>query len=458
MPHVPRDGPDADDPFGSTDKALIDPDPPSGADRPARVYLVVTEPGRRDLVELEPQGELILGRAPDAGIQVQGKAVSRHHTRIWRHGDALYAEDRGSRNGTRVNGRILSTGSHALFGGDVVALGPAVITVAVAHAPSGIAPVADEAVEAPDGMIVADSSMREVYGFVARLARSDATVLVLGETGVGKEVVAEAIHRQSDRVAGPFVRLNCAALTESLLEAELFGHEKGAFTGAARRRTGFVEAADKGTLFLDEIGELPLSTQVKLLRVVENRTIVRLGATADISVDVRFICATHRDLEVDVKSGRFREDLYYRISAFTVRVPPLRERQVEVPLLAEQFLRKLSGGRVAQLDPGAIAALCRYPWPGNVRELRNAMEHALVLTDTGRIRASHLPEKIVGPLALRPATEEHDAGLPHQRELLERDHIEKALSAESGNQTRAAVRLGISRRTLIYKLRKYGLR
>jgi DNA-binding NtrC family response regulator len=268
------------------------------------------------------------------------------------------------------------------------------------------------------------------------------------------------------------VRLHCAALAESLLEAELFGNEKGAFTGADKRRSGFIEAAHGGTLFLDEVGELPPQTQVKLLRVVENRTVVRLGSTTETPVDVRFVCATHRDMEEEVKAGRFRQDLYYRISAFTIRVPPLRERQIEIPILAEQYLRQLaSGGEMPpRLHPETAAALCRYAWPGNVRELRNAMEHALVNVDGGVVLPSHLPAKIAGSSAAppprkppaptapaAPATSGENV-LPLELEQIERERIVAALALDSGNRTRAAARLGVSRRTLIYKLNKYGIR
>jgi two-component system response regulator AtoC len=315
-------------------------------------------------------------------------------------------------------------------------------------------------VDARDGVIVADSAMVHVYQLARKLASVQTTVLVLGETGVGKEVIAEQIHRWSARATGPFVRLNCASLPETLLESELFGHERGAFTGADRRKLGYLEAAQGGTLFLDEIGELPLAVQVKLLNVLENREVRRLGGTQQHPIDVRVLSATHRDLQSEVASGRFREDLYYRLSAFTLNIPPLRERQAEIPLLAEMFARESARRADRQplsLDASAVAALVRHPWPGNVRELKNAMEHAVVLADRGAISASHLPESVKRRDAPLPSAPQ--AGTVKDKLAdLERRSIEEALAAENGNQTRAARRLGMSRRALIYKIEKYGLR
>jgi two-component system, NtrC family, response regulator AtoC len=311
-----------------------------------------------------------------------------------------------------------------------------------------------------EGVVVADASMVEVFNLARKLAAVQTTVLILGETGVGKEVIAEQIHRWSDRDKSPFVRLNCASLPETLLESELFGHERGAFTGADRRKIGYMEAAQGGTLFLDEIGELPHTVQVKLLNVLENREVRRLGGTQELPIDVRVISATHRDLQAEVRAGRFREDLYYRLSAFTLSVPPLRERHAEIALLAEMFARDAArrAGRAAPtVDGSAVTALIRHPWPGNVRELRNAMEHALVLADQGRIGVEHLPESIrrrEAPLPSSPSA----ASVKDKLASLERRSLEEALAAENGNQTRAAKRLGLSRRALIYKMEKYGLK
>ncbi|HVU01350.1 MAG TPA: sigma 54-interacting transcriptional regulator [Polyangiaceae bacterium] len=316
--------------------------------------------------------------------------------------------------------------------------------------------------DAREGVVVADAAMVQVFQLARKLAAVQTTVLILGETGVGKEVIAEQIHRWSQRADGPFVRLNCASLPETLLESELFGHERGAFTGADRRKIGYLEGAQGGTLFLDEIGELPVTVQVKLLNVLENREVRRLGGTAANPIDVRVVSATHRDLQNEVAEGRFREDLYYRLSAFTLNVPPLRERQAEIGLLGEMFARD-SARRAGQpppvLDPSALAAMIRHPWPGNVRELKNAMEHAVVLAENGRILAENLPESVrrrEAPLASSPTATA--STVKDKLADLERRSIEEALAAENGNQTRAARRLGMSRRALIYKIEKYGLR
>jgi DNA-binding NtrC family response regulator/pSer/pThr/pTyr-binding forkhead associated (FHA) protein len=322
---------------------------------------------------------------------------------------------------------------------------------------------APQVADTRDGVVVADQAMVQVFNLARKLAAVQTTVLILGETGVGKEVIAEQIHRWSTRAQGPFVRLNCASLPETLLESELFGHERGAFTGADRRKIGYLEGAQGGTLFLDEIGELPLAVQVKLLNVLENREVRRLGGTQEHPIDVRVLSATHRDLQSEVAAGRFREDLYYRLSAFSLSVPPLRERHADIALLAEMFAResaRRAGRAAAVFDPSAIAALVRHPWPGNVRELKNAMEHAVVLADGGRIGAEHLPESVrrrEAPAMGGPASV--PAGTVKDKLAdLERRSIEEALAAENGNQTRAARRLGMSRRALIYKIEKYGLR
>jgi DNA-binding NtrC family response regulator len=318
--------------------------------------------------------------------------------------------------------------------------------------------------------IVGDPQMRRVYDLVRKVADHPITVLVRGETGVGKEVVAAAIHRASKRRSGPLIRLNCASLPETLLESELFGHERGAFTGADRRRQGFFEAAAGGTLFLDEIGELSAATQAKLLRVLEERRLTRVGGTEEIEVDVRVVCATHRDLEVESTRGGFRADLFFRISAFTILVPPLRDRPDEIIPLAEHFLRQTAadGRRPAPtLSADAAAVLRRYPWPGNVRELRNAIERACVVHSGGVLEAHDLPERVRDGRAASAAAVALAGGadVPHvARDVrdrmaeLEHDAILAALEACGGNQTEAAKKLGMSRRALIYRMEKHGLK
>jgi len=307
--------------------------------------------------------------------------------------------------------------------------------------------------------VVIDPAMRRVYSLIDRIADTPMTVLVLGETGVGKELVAEAIHRKSSRRERALIKLNCAALPETLLESELFGYERGAFTGADKRKVGFFEAADGGTLFLDEIGEMPLSLQAKLLRVLEKKVITRVGGTTEIPTDARLVAATHRDLDAEVRAGRFRQDLLFRIGGFTLVVPPLRDRANEIVPLAEHFALTTAAeqGRPAPtIAEDARDALTGYTWPGNVRELKNAIERALVLCGE-QITQSDLPDKLrdagqrVRPVA--PAADMRG----HLAEV-ERAAIVAALEAEDQNQTRAARRLGLSRRALIYKMEKYGLK
>jgi two-component system, NtrC family, response regulator AtoC len=307
-------------------------------------------------------------------------------------------------------------------------------------------------------VVAEDPATRELFDTARRAARSEATVLLTGETGAGKEVVAAEIHRASARSAGPYVRLNCAAIPETLIESELFGHERGAFTGAERQRIGYVEQAHGGTLLLDEIGELPPLVQAKLLRMLEERKIVRVGGVEEIAVDVRFIAATNRDLEKEIAAGRFREDLFFRLSTLTLRVPPLRERPRDIPLLAVEFARRAarSAGRPAiTLTEGFIAGLMRYPWSGNVRELRNVVERAVVLSTSTQLTTAELPERVavLAPSAHKPGA----APMVAQLEDLERRSLADALAANNGNRTLAARKLGISRRALIYKIKKYGL-
>jgi DNA-binding NtrC family response regulator len=307
-----------------------------------------------------------------------------------------------------------------------------------------------------EGIIGDSGRMQEVLSLVRRVAPSDATVLIRGESGTGKELIARALHYASPRAAGPLVKVNCAALAESLLEAELFGHEKGAFTGAVASRKGRFELADGGSIFLDEIGDLPPHLQVKLLRVLQEREFERVGSSRPIKVDVRLLAATHRNLEALVRDGRFREDLYYRINVVTIVLPPLRERREDLPPLIEHFLRAFAGKNgktVRGLTREAREALLRYDYPGNIRELENLIERAVVLTRDDVIGVEDLP------LALEaPASESGEgAGLVAAVEGLERRMIQEALAKADGTQTRAAELLGISERVLRYKLRKYGL-
>ena len=310
----------------------------------------------------------------------------------------------------------------------------------------------------PAQPVVVDPMMKQVMALAHRVAPSPITVLVRGETGVGKEVVAEMIHKASPRKRGPFIRLSCAALTEAIVESELFGHEQGAFTGATSAKPGFFEVASGGTLFLDELGELPLPTQVKLLRVLETRKVVRLGGTQEIPVDVRLVCATNRDLETEVQRGRFREDLYFRISGFVIPVPPLRDRKTEIGPLAAFFSEQLTpiDTTPPQVTPEALRVMEAHDWPGNVRELRNAIERALVLSSGAPIEPAHLPDRLLERIAIAGDAPAIDV---RQRVAdVERSSVLDALESTKGNQTKAAKKLGISRFALIRLMEKHDLK
>ncbi|SHK80903.1 two-component system, NtrC family, response regulator HydG [Desulfatibacillum alkenivorans DSM 16219] len=305
------------------------------------------------------------------------------------------------------------------------------------------------------------SVMKELTDMVSMIAPTEATVLITGESGTGKELVARSIHEGSQRKDGPLVVLNCAALTETLLESELFGHEKGAFTGADKKRDGRFVQADKGTLFLDEIGEMPLTMQAKLLRAIQEKEVQRVGSDATVKVDVRIIAATNRDLEQEVADGKFREDLFYRLNVVTLRIPPLREREGDVHLLAQYFLDKFAERNrkhVKGITPQAMDMLLKHPWPGNVRELENAMERAVILLTGEFITEKELPLGICGPVCddepMEPVVEQEP--ILQSLEEVEKKAILTTLRAVDGNKSEAARRLGITRKTLHSKLAKYG--
>jgi DNA-binding NtrC family response regulator len=315
-------------------------------------------------------------------------------------------------------------------------------------------------------VLILDPVMMRLHALAERVAASTITVLVLGETGVGKEVLAERIHRLSPRAGRPFLRLNCAALAEQLLESELFGHERGAFTGATQAKPGLLETATGGTVFLDEIGDLSLNLQVKLLRVLEDHQVLRVGALKARPIDVRFIAATHQDLEAAVQRGTFREDLYYRLSGVTLVVPPLRDRHAEIEPIAQAMVaaacQRAGKWPPPAIEPEALALLRRYAWPGNVRELRNTMERAVLLCTDTAITPEHLPAdkmaaQLAAPLAPAPPAAAEVGTLLEQRRASERQAILDALKRCNGNQGRAAKELGIARRTLIRRLEEYKL-
>lgn len=305
------------------------------------------------------------------------------------------------------------------------------------------------------GIIGRSAALNRVLETVALVAPSEATVLITGESGTGKEMIAEAIHFNSPRSGGPFVKINCAAITETLLESELFGHEKGSFTGADRRKEGKFRLADGGTLFLDEVSEMSLAMQVKLLRVLQEREIVRVGGEGAIKVDVRVIAATNRVLAREIQTGRFREDLYYRLNVVTVEMPPLRERAGDVPLLARHFLTTFTeknNKAIAGFTPRAMDKLLRHSWPGNVRELMNAVERAVVLARSAQLDE---PDLTLASVVEAPAAPVALPSLP--LEEVEKQTILRILEEANGNKSEAARRLGITRRTLHLKLKRYGM-
>jgi Nif-specific regulatory protein len=308
----------------------------------------------------------------------------------------------------------------------------------------------------PANIVGTSREMTPVYEMIGQVAMSDATVLIRGESGTGKELIAQAVHYDSQRAEGPFVRVNCAALPESLIESELFGHEKGAFTGAVQQRAGRFEIASAGTIFLDEIGELTPSVQVRLLRVLQEREFERVGGTKVLSANVRVVAATNRNLEKDMEEGRFRADLYYRLNVFPIHVPPLRERRTDIILLADHFIEKYNkrhGRSIGRLSTPAIDLLMAYHWPGNVRELENAIERAVLMADGDVIHARLLPPS----LQMAKPGDKRSGPLHGQLDALERELIVDALKVNKGNRAAAARQLGITERIMGLRVQKHGL-
>ncbi len=305
-------------------------------------------------------------------------------------------------------------------------------------------------------MIGSAPAMQRVFELVKKVAPSNASVVIAGESGTGKEVVARAIHNLSPRKEKPFIALNCSAIPATLIESELFGYERGAFTGAEQRRLGNFELAHNGTLFLDEIGDLPLELQAKFLRVLEEHKIRRLGGRAEVEVDVRVLCATNRDLKEEIHDGRFREDLYFRLHVFTVELPPLKERREDVPLFVHHFIEKFNGetGKHVQgVTPAAMSLLQGYAWPGNIRELRNTLERAMILADGDVIGEEHLPPDMQ---ASRPEAAMMRVPLGVPLDMVEKEYILASLQKNGGNKARTAEALGISEKTLYNKLNRYA--
>jgi transcriptional regulator with PAS, ATPase and Fis domain len=448
--------------------------------------LVMLEDGSQ-AHELPDGRSVVVGRAPECDIRVDLASMSRRHFAIHVREPMLSLEDLGGANGTKLNGNrleprsptTLEVGNLIEAGGVFFMLRHPTIRVGNLSLPRSSA-----APRSPD-VVIEDVSMERIHTLVEMVARSNIPVLVMGETGVGKEIISEAIHKRSPRSAKPYVKLNCAALPEALLESELFGYERGAFTGASQAKQGLIEAAHEGTLFLDEIGEMPMATQAKLLRVLENGELLRLGSVKPKVVDVRFIAATNRKLPHLLAKGQFRRDLYFRLNGITIPVPPLRERTSEIPALAAFFLERAarrSGRRAPSLGKPVLDLMVEHTWPGNIRELKNTVERALTLCDGAELAIHHvlldhdvahlihdpqLPDERPSPTPPAPAPSPPPPGMTlpdRQGRLLrmdpgtERDLIAKALEEAAGNQSRASRILGISRRTLVNRLAEYGMR
>jgi DNA-binding NtrC family response regulator len=439
--------------------------------------LAIIDSGRLSFFPLPAHGMVVIGRGPRADVRLDDARVSREHARL-HIGESLSIEDLGSANGTLVRNRRIPPWARTeiqptegiSLGGAVVVVQPAEVEQALSL--NGDSGIAENPLLAANRVVVEDQQMKHLYELASRVALGRVSVLVLGETGTGKEVLAETIHRVSTRSRGPFLCVNCAALSESLLESELFGHERGAFTGAHQAKIGLLESASGGTVFLDEIGEMKPSTQAKLLRVLELRELTRVGGVRARAIDVRFVSATNRDLAEEVARGGFRRDLYFRLNAVTLHVPPLRERRIEIRYLAERFLRTAAAQAGMARDPilsaAALDKLERHPWPGNVRELKNVIERAVLLCSDA-VLPEHLALDATSPRARpsEPPSERPSVppGPPLSQEMgfrdevaaLERQRIQEALERFAGNQTRAAAHLGISRRTLIKRLDAYGV-
>jgi DNA-binding NtrC family response regulator len=387
---------------------------------------------------------MVIGKGPTADILISDPTVSKRHAEIRRTPSGVQLIDLGSRNGTKVNGiavhgALLDTGVTVTVGRSKLRF-ECDTPLKAANQPTRFG----EAMGRSPGM-------RQVFSLLERIAPTDLTITILGETGTGKDVLARAVHKNSSRRNGPFVVFDCGAVAPTLIESQLFGHQKGAFTGAVDTRAGAFEMANGGTLFLDEIGELALDLQPKLLRVLEQRRLSRVGGEGDIGVDVRVIAATNRDLEREVQAGRFREDLYFRLSTAVVRLPPLRERQDDLVDLATHFAREQGGVGVSQ---EAMNIICAYDWPGNVRELRNVIAGAVAVVEGPELTAKDF---VFFRKRRREPTLE---GLPlagRSLESIERTAIRQTLNECEGNKTQAAKALGIAPSTLYAKIKKYEL-
>jgi transcriptional regulator with GAF, ATPase, and Fis domain len=444
----------------------------TGGARAEGQRLVVMWNGGSLVRELPARGRLVMGRGADADVRIDHTSVSRKHA-ILVIEDGMRVEDLGSSNGTWVAGRRLEPNTSApLPAGSLLELGSVLIVVQ-----GGEKQPPRSTSSGAAGVVVVDPQMRRVHELIDVVAKSSMSVILLGETGSGKEVLATRVHQQSTRADNPFLKINCAALVESLLEAELFGYERGAFTGAVQSKAGLLEGASGGTLFLDEVGELPLTTQAKLLRVLESGEVTRIGALKPRPIDVRFVSATNRDLKDFVAAGKFRQDLFFRLDGMSIHIPPLRDRPSEIPALAESFIRDASvaaGRAPLRFSQGAMDRLVRHPWPGNVRELKNVIARTALLCKGETIEPDDLRFEAMGASPSAPPPPASRSSFPPPSPAAgtvpplgryapdaipeeERRRIIDALERSAGNQTRAAKLLGISRRTLLNRLDALGL-
>jgi transcriptional regulator with PAS, ATPase and Fis domain len=438
--------------------------------RLGRRSLLVTHRARTTTYDLEERGTLVIGRSQGCDVFLDDQKVSRRHATIHVEPGAAYIEDLGSHNGTFMIGDVAPPADQTQTAGASVQLLPPNLRTPLVDKTLiqiGLALITYHVTPRPrlqsqpgiPGFVVADPAMQRVLDLADRAAPTNLTVMLLGESGSGKEMLARYVHQRSPRGAKRLVSLNCGALPETLLESELFGHEKGAFTGASAAKPGLFEAADGGTLFLDEVGELSPALQVKLLRVLEDRQVWRIGALEPRHVDVRFVAATNRDLEQQVTAGSFREDLYYRLFGIALHLPALRERKDDIVALAERFLVDLAAPSTPRpvLTEAARDKLRAYHWPGNVRQLKNVMHRALVLAPGTEIGPDDLDLQERDSRPSVPQDDEDPEQLRARAEDLERRRVLDALEECAGNQTRAAQVLGITRRALIRRLEKYNL-
>ena len=450
---------------------------PSG-DHAARPRLIVIDgPGKGQSYALD-ESVFAIGRQETNDLQILTAAVSRRHCEIVRQGDEYALRDLGSARGTFVN--RVPIGRQILAHGDFVQISTSSLvfmheTAANAStAEQDVLPTGSTVVETPlrasdasskrirgsglvHGLVGESPVMQRLLDFIERVARVDSTVSLRGESGTGKELVTRALHRASSRADGPFIEVNCATLSETLLESELFGHERGAFTGAVGRKIGRFEAAHGGTLFLDEVGEMPTNLQARLLRALQERRFERVGGRESIEVDVRVIAATNRDLEAAMRDGTFREDLFYRLNVLHYELPPLRERREDIPLLARHFARH-HGERLHRLEVGidsaALRALVAYDWPGNVRQLSNTLERALVLGDGEMIRPEDLPDEMLTDLSDELLLSDYQTAINETKRHL----LTTALAEADGNAAAAGRRLGLHPNSFRRLMRQLGLR